>query len=146
MSDVTTYMTGDHRHCDDLFATLEAAVGADDWEAAAAGTDAFLEAMRHHFELEETLLFPEFERLTGMSMGPTRIMRMEHEQMRGLFAELAAAVSARDGDTALGVADTLNVLMQQHNLKEEEILYPMTDQALGGAAADFARRLQDDPA
>lgn len=143
MSDVTTYMTGDHRHCDDLFAAFESAVGADDWEAAAAGVDAFLEAMRHHFELEETLLFPEFERLTGMSMGPTRIMRMEHEQMRGLFAELAAAVSARDGETALGVAETLNVLMQQHNLKEEEILYPMTDQALAGESADLVRRLQE---
>ena len=143
MSDVTTYMTGDHRHCDDLFAAFESAVGADDWEAAAAGVDAFLEAMRHHFELEETLLFPEFERRTGMSMGPTRIMRMEHEQMRGLFAELAAAVSARDGETALGVAETLNVLMQQHNLKEEEILYPMTDQALAGESADLVRRLQE---
>lgn len=143
MSDVTTYMTGDHRHCDDLFAAFESAVGADDWEAAASGVDAFLEAMRHHFELEETLLFPEFERLTGMSMGPTRIMRMEHEQMRGLFAELAAAVSARDGETALGVAETLNVLMQQHNLKEEEILYPMTDQALAGESADLVRRLQE---
>jgi hemerythrin-like domain-containing protein len=143
MSDVTTYMTGDHRDCDDLFAAFEGAVGSDDWEAAAAGLEAFLGAMRHHFELEETLLFPEFEQRTGMSMGPTRIMRMEHEQMRGLFAELAAAVAARDGENALGVAETLNVLMQQHNLKEEEILYPMTDQALAGESADLVRRLQE---
>jgi iron-sulfur cluster repair protein YtfE (RIC family) len=141
MSEVTTFMSGDHRRCDDLFAALEAAVGDGDWDSATAGLEAFLDGMTHHFELEEGQLFPEFERLTGMAMGPTRIMRMEHEQMRGLFEELRAGVAARDADGVLGAAETLNVLMQQHNLKEEEILYPMTDQALGDGAADFARRL-----
>lgn len=141
MSDVTTFMTGDHRRCDELFATLEAAVGDDDWERAVADLEAFLDSMTHHFTVEEEQLFPEFERLTGMAMGPTRIMRTEHQQMRGLFEELRAAVAARDGDEVLGVAETLNVLMQQHNLKEEEILYPMTDQALGADADTFARGL-----
>ena len=141
MSDVTTYMSHDHRRCDDLFAALEAAAGEGDWDTATAGLETFLEGMTHHFELEETQVFPEFERLTGMAMGPTRIMRMEHDQMRGLFEELRAAVTARDGDEALGVAETLNILMQQHNLKEEEIVYPMTDQALGEGATAFARQL-----
>ncbi len=141
MSDVTSFMTHDHRRCDDLFASLEAAVGAGDWEAAAGGLDAFLNGMEHHFTLEEEQVFPEFERLTGMAMGPTRIMRMEHQQMRGLFEELRAGFAARDADAVLGVIETLNVLMQQHNLKEEEILYPMTDQALGDGADAFVRQL-----
>jgi len=141
MSDVTTFMSGEHRRCDDLFAALEAAAGEGNWDAAAAGLEAYLDGMTHHFEIEETQLFPEFERLTGMAMGPTRIMRMEHEQMRGLFEELRTAVAAHDEETVLGVADTLNVLMQQHNLKEEEILYPMADQALGDGADAFARQL-----
>lgn len=141
MSDVTTYMSGDHKACDDLFVALEAAISEDDWETAGSGLETFLERMTHHFEIEEGQLFPEFERLTGMAMGPTRIMRMEHEQMRGLFEELRAGMAARDADTLLGVAETLNVLMQQHNLKEEEIIYPMTDQALGDGADAFARQL-----
>ncbi len=141
MNDVTTFMTADHRRCDELFAALEAAVGAGDWEAATADLERYLESMNHHFTLEEEQLFPEFERLTGMAMGPTRIMRMEHQQMRGLFEELRAELAQRDADAVLGVAETLNVLMQQHNLKEEEILYPMTDQALGADADAFSRRL-----
>lgn len=141
MSDVTTYMSGEHKRCDDLFVALESAISDDDWETAGAGLQTFLDDMLHHFEIEEGQLFPEFERMTGMTMGPTRIMRMEHEQMRGLFEELRAGMAARDADTLLGVAETLNVLMQQHNLKEEEILYPMTDQALGDGADAFARQL-----
>jgi hemerythrin-like domain-containing protein len=141
MTDVTTFMTGEHRRCDDLFATLEAAVGDGDWARAAAELDTFLASMNHHFSLEEEQLFPEFEKLTGMAMGPTRIMRMEHQQMRGLFEELRAELSRQDADGLLGVAETLNVLMQQHNLKEEEILYPMTDQALGTGADAFAHQL-----
>jgi hemerythrin-like domain-containing protein len=141
MSDVTSYMSGDHKECDDLFVALEAAISEDDWETAASGLTTFLERMTHHFEIEEGQLFPEFERLTGMAMGPTRIMRMEHEQMRGLFEELRIGMDRRDADSLLGVAETLNVLMQQHNLKEEEIIYPMTDQALGDGADAFARQL-----
>jgi iron-sulfur cluster repair protein YtfE (RIC family) len=141
MNDVTSFMTDDHRRCDDLFATLETAVGEGDWERASAGLESFLDAMSHHFGLEEETVFPEFERLTGMAMGPTRIMRMEHQQMRGLFEELRTGVAQQDADEVLGVAETLNVLMQQHNLKEEEILYPMTDQALGADADAFTRRL-----
>ncbi|MDX1593970.1 MAG: hemerythrin domain-containing protein [Gammaproteobacteria bacterium] len=141
MTDVTTYMTDDHRRCDTLFADLEAAVNDGDWDAASAGLEQFLDGMNHHFSIEEEQLFPEFERLTGMAMGPTRIMRSEHEQMRALFEELRIGLAEQDEETVLGTAETLNVLMQQHNLKEEEILYPMTDQALGEEADDFARRL-----
>ena len=68
-------------------------------------------------------------------------MRTEHQQMRGLFEELRAGMANQDADGVLGAAETLNVLMQQHNLKEEEILYPMTDQALGADAETFARKL-----
>jgi iron-sulfur cluster repair protein YtfE (RIC family) len=31
----------------------------------------------------------------------------------------------------LGASETLNMLMQQHNIKEENMLYPMADRAMG---------------
>ena len=55
-------------------------------------------------------------------MGPTRMMRMEHEQMRQLFSELAEALENRDKDGYLGLSETLMILMQQHNMKEEQVL------------------------
>ena len=97
MTTLRSLLTDDHRHCDDLLAVAEEAVAANDPAAAQAAFGRFVTAMRLHFEAEETSLFPAFEARTGMSSGPTQVMRMEHEQMRAL---LAAAVDALDrGDS-----------------------------------------------
>ena len=130
-----------HRHCDDLFVAAEDAAQRGDWTAAAAAFAHFHNQMKAHFEAEEGLLFPAFESATGMSGGPTQMMRHEHEQMRGLLAGLAAACSAHDADGYAGAAETLLTLMQQHNMKEEKILYPMCDRALGAGAAGLGAKL-----
>ncbi len=132
MSQISQYMTRDHRACDERFATAEEAVSCGEWEQAATLFDAFEQAMEHHLGMEEQTLFPEFEQATGNSAGPTQVMRMEHEQMRDLMRQMAAALQARDDDTYLGLSETLLIMMQQHNVKEEQILYPMTDSVLGG--------------
>jgi hemerythrin-like domain-containing protein len=62
------------------------------------------------------------------------MMRIEHAEMRELVAQLHAALDAGDAAEFLGLADTLNVLVQQHNLKEEQVLYALLDEALGGEA------------
>jgi hemerythrin-like domain-containing protein len=77
-----------------------------------------------------------------MSSGPTQVMRMEHEQMRDLMQEMANAVAAGNQDSYLGLSETLNMLMQQHNLKEENMLYPMSDRVLGATAQPDPRRAQ----
>ena len=69
-----------------------------------------------------------------MSGGPTEMMRYAHEQMRALLAQMREACAARDADAYGGAAETLLMLMQQHNMKEENILYPMCDRALGAGA------------
>jgi iron-sulfur cluster repair protein YtfE (RIC family) len=80
-----------------------------------------------------------------MSAGPTQIMRAEHVQMRGLFSELRDACARRDEEALLGLTETLLMVMQQHNLKEEEVLYPMSDQALDSDAADLLARMRAMP-
>ena len=95
MTTISESMTNDHRRCDELFSEAEALVAKGDWSAASAGFDAFHQALEHHFEMEESVLFPEFEQRTGQSMGPTQVMRMEHIQMRQLVKELLQAVQAK---------------------------------------------------
>jgi iron-sulfur cluster repair protein YtfE (RIC family) len=51
--------------------------------------------------------------------------------MRDLLQEMAKAVAAGNQNGYLGLSETLNMLMQQHNLKEENMLYPMADRVLG---------------
>lgn len=51
-------------------------------------------------------------------------MRGEHDQMRELLVAAKFALDARDEDDYSGTAETLLIMMQQHNMKEENILYP----------------------
>ena len=78
-----------------------------------------------------------------MVTGPTEMMRMEHDQMRVLFAEMRDALEKKKNDDYLGIADTLLILMQQHNIKEEQILYNMMDQRLSEDASHWQKKFQD---
>ena len=116
----------------DEFAAAEDEVLRRDWSAAARTFATFVEDLEAHFRAEEEVLFPAYESSTGMIGGPTQVMRMEHEQMRGLVRQMKEGLAARDGSAFGGSAETLLILMQQHNMKEENILYPMCDAQLGG--------------
>jgi hemerythrin-like domain-containing protein len=134
MSSISDSMSRNHRECDERFAAAEGAAADGDWARAASEFASFRAAMERHFGVEEEALFPAFERHTGMTAGPTEVMRMEHAEMRDLFERLAAAATAHDADDFLGLAETLNLLMQQHNMKEEQVLYALMDEKLGGEA------------
>ncbi|OOZ40329.1 hemerythrin HHE cation-binding protein [Solemya pervernicosa gill symbiont] len=142
MSSISDYLADDHQRCDRFFADAEAQVADGAWDKAAAGFQTFHAAIERHLSMEEELLFPTFEQATGMMGGPTDVMRMEHEQMRALFGSMAGAVAAHDGDSYLGDAETLLILMQQHNAKEEQILYPMFDQVLGAQSSELIDQLE----
>lgn len=141
MSHISQILPAHHKHCDELFAMAEEAAQTGDWTACGEQCGRFVGEMLAHFEAEEDLLFPAFESATGMSRGPTQIMRMEHGQMRELFEQLETARCVQDAETFGGVAETLLILMQQHNMKEENILYPMCDQAIGPQAAQLVSAL-----
>jgi hemerythrin-like domain-containing protein len=128
------FFTADHRHCDEVWARVEAAIDGDDAKEATRLFAEFDAAMRLHLAMEEEVLFPAFEAATGMRGGPTHVMRMEHQQMRGMLDQMARAAATGDFDSVSDHGDTLMMLIQQHNLKEEGMLYPMTERALGGAA------------
>ncbi len=133
MTTLREMMADDHRCCDEGFVAVEQAVAAAAWDAAGKAFARFEQAMQRHFSAEETVLFPAFEERTGMRMGPTQVMRAEHAQMRQLLAAAEASLAAQDAEDYSGNAETLLIMMQQHNMKEENVLYPMCEQHLGGA-------------
>lgn len=123
------FFTADHRACDLLWAEAEAAA---DPSAAIEAFRRFDAAMRRHLAWEEDALFPAFEQATGHhGFGPTVIMRGEHDQMRALLDEMDRCAAAADLNGLLAQGDTLMMLIQQHNSKEEGMLYPMAEEALG---------------
>ena len=142
MDSIRELMAEDHRRCDDSFAAAESAVSAGkDWAKAAHEFSRFRDAMFRHFNAEEAVLFPAFEQRTGMSHGPTQVMRSEHDQIRQLLLAMESAIAAHDAEEYSGDAETLLIMTQQHNMKEENILYPMCDQHLSGDAGHLLAQL-----
>lgn len=142
MHEISELMTKDHRSCDDFLAAVENAVANDQWERAGDEFSRLRQAMLNHFEAEEGVLFPLFEKRTGIYQGPTQVMRGEHVQMRQLLAAAEAALAERSVDDYSGNAETLLIMIQQHNVKEENILYPMCDQQLADQLDGLLPELQ----
>lgn len=128
MVSIQHIMTHDHKRCDDYFVQAENYAMEQDWDNARLMTDKFHQTLELHFKQEEDKLFPAFENATGMREGPTMVMRHEHQQMRELLDELLKAAAEKNSDRYFGLTETLHIFMQQHNMKEEQILYPMIDQ------------------
>jgi len=98
---------------------------------------AFAYGLRRHIRFEEEILFPEFEEKTGhaAAAGPTTVMRDEHREI----LECLDRIQAKVADPASGVDSVrhaLHLVLGNHNLKEENIVYPMTDRALGVEGGD----------
>ena len=133
MNSIPDYMTVKHRECDDVYSEAENAVAKEDWSLAETKWQSFVDELELHLQGEETILFPAFETATGMTSGPTHVMRMEHEQMRAMVKDLNIALETKNKDEFLGLSETLMILMQQHNMKEEMMLYPMSQQQIPNA-------------
>ena len=142
MKNIREVMAAHHRACDHHFAEVEQAIRKADWAAADSAFTAFQQAMAAHFGAEEKSLFPQFEATTGMTRGPTQVMRAEHAQILELIESAAGALAARDADDYSGYAETLLIMTQQHNMKEENILYPMCDQHLSSQLETLLPQLQ----
>ena len=131
MNTISSFLTSDHGACDNEFANLENAIASQDWEEAKNQFEKFSLDLTHHFDMEEKVMFPAFEEVTGMTQGPTMVMRMEHSQMRNILDDLKSDIEKKDKNHFFGVSESLMMLMQQHNMKEEQMLYKMADMHLG---------------
>ncbi len=140
MTTLAAFFTQGHRDCDAGWAELEQALGGSG--DVAALWSKFRGSLEVHLTMEEEVLFPAFEAAAGMTgCGPTQVMRYEHEQMRALLGQIGEAIEGGNNEEALDQGDTLLMLIQQHNQKEEGILYPMAEQVLGPVWAELHAKL-----
>ncbi len=118
-----------------------------------------------HAKREDEAFFPALELAMGLGFGPTRVMRMEHVDIeegatlvRDTLRELhevdhpaiveggeALRSLAEPGADAAHLRELCASLLQridEHFMKEEQILFPMSRQILdSGVLAEVARRM-----
>jgi len=140
---ILEFMREDHRACDHLFTEAENALADKKIEEAKGLFESFYQATNHHFDMEERELFITFEKRTGMMGGPTQMMRYEHQQLRSLLESMRLALSENRSDDFFGIGESMMIMLQQHNMKEEQMLYPMIDRALGSDGELMIQTLKD---
>ncbi len=141
MQTIAKYMSTDHRACDEAFAIAEQAVLASNWNDAETAFNKFRTELARHFRMEEEQLFPALVSAGGPG-GPVQVMHMEHAQMNTLVEQMASTVACHDAQGYGGLSETLLIVMQQHNLKEEQILYPIADNILSAQREALLGRMQ----
>jgi len=123
---VVSFFQGDHKRLDALFVNFQTNKKAHPAQAR----DFFREfklGLERHIGWEEDILFPVFEKVTGMqSGGPTTVMRHDHQEIKAALESVHECVLSGkfDSDSA---EKLLLELLGAHNWKEEKILYPIID-------------------
>jgi regulator of cell morphogenesis and NO signaling len=131
---ITSFYERDHDRLDELFRQFQHHKRIDYAKAKPFFRD-FKFGLQRHILWEEEILFPFFEQKTGMAGGPTEVMRMEHLQIGAALEAIHDMVKRQDPESDEQEHRLLQ-LLSAHNLKEEQILYPMIDKA--GSEAERA--------
>ena len=139
---VDEYLSWDHDRLDalldetiDLFEASSFHEARDRWAEFACG-------LERHIVIEETIVFPVFDALSPAG-GPTRVMRIEHEQVRRAIAAMNAALEQAATDAFDVAVEALVSVLGEHNAKEEGVLYPAIDRMLDDEArSTLVRRMQ----
>jgi len=141
---ITEAVEWDHDRLDRLERTAFDAWGAGDSASADAAFALFAHGLRRHIGFEEALLFPEYERRNGTASdsGATAALRTEHRQILALVAAIERTIRT-DAVPVHVLRSYLRDVLRDHNRKEEETLYPVTDSVLTGSQRDdLMRRVQ----
>ncbi len=90
-------------------------------------------ADKFHHAKEEDILFKEFEKLAKegrLHCNPIEQMLFEHDEGRKFIAAMANALEKKDKKNLIKNSLCYVNLIQEHIFKEDNILYPMADNAL----------------
>ncbi len=92
-------------------------------------------ADKFHHAKEEEILFKELcKESTEMHCNPTTQMLYEHDMGRTFVKELEAGLKDNNKNKVIENGHQYSQLIQEHIFKEDNILYPMADDALSPKA------------
>ena len=124
---IAQFFEADHDRLDGLFKKFQADKRTHFPEAQKNFRD-FKRGLERHIVWEEEILFPLFEAKTGITQGgPTAVMRLEHCEIRETLRQIHEKVRNQDPETG-AEESRLSAVLEEHNHKEEHILYPMIDE------------------
>lgn len=123
---ITAFYEQDHDRLDELFKTFQQ-LKRSDFPKAKEAFKEFKFGLQRHIVWEEDILFPLWEKETGITEGgATSVMRTEHRQIGKHLEAIHGKVMDQNPDSDQEEQALLN-LLGSHNMKEERVLYPGID-------------------
>lgn len=124
---ISAFFAKDHDEIDSILARV-------DFRDPAAGLPVLKEfdyRLERHIIWEETVLFPAAGRAEPtLARGPIPVMLQEHVQIRTAKAKVMELMEKGDGVGALARIQEMILVLSDHNMKEENILYPSCDRMI----------------
>ncbi len=130
VKNISTLMSQDHRNCDSNYEIIEKFLEQNNLAMAKNSFEIWRDKNLKHFLIEEEILFLETIKAIGGKIPPIMVMELEHLQIRNCFLEIENSLLAEDITKFYQLAETCMIMIQQHNFKEEQILYPIIDRAI----------------
>ena len=125
---ISTMFDEDHDRLDELFKSFHMLKRTDLAKAHRAFVD-FKAGLQRHMVWEEDVLFPLWEKKTGMTKGgPTFVMRQEHREIMECLEAIDRKVQAQNPESDQEEQAFMDML-ERHNMSEEEVLYAAIDRA-----------------
>ena len=87
-------------------------------------------ADKFHHAKEEDILFKEFCKSENLHCNPVEQMLFEHEEGRKFVKAMELGLTENNKEKISENAKNYAELLQQHIFKEDNILYPMTEEAI----------------
>ncbi|MGE5649121.1 hemerythrin domain-containing protein [Noviherbaspirillum sp. UKPF54] len=143
MGTICDYLVHDHQRCDELFAHVETNVALKEWRRAEENFRLFSGALDRHIWMEEGILFPTFEKTIRGSGMPLGMLRVEHQRIRAIVNRICDALCRSDPVDFMLHTETFALLMQQHSVKEEDMLYPLLDRILGSHTTEIVCAMRE---
>lgn len=132
----------DHERLEALFKSFQTLKRTDFPKAEIAFLD-FKTGLKRHVALEEDVMFPLWERKSGMTGGgPTIVMRREHQEIGDCLESLSRKIQTQNLETD-HEEEILLDLLDRHNMSEEEVLYLEMDHMISAEERETAFRAME---
>ncbi|HEX7766481.1 MAG TPA: hemerythrin domain-containing protein [Nitrospira sp.] len=132
----------DHDRLDALFKSFQTLKRTDFPKAKSAFLE-FKTGLQRHVAWEEDVMFPLWEKKSGMTGGgPTIVMRREHQEIQDCLESIYRKVQAQNLETDRE-EEVLLDLVDRHYMSEEEVLYPEMDHLISPEEREAAFRAME---
>jgi hemerythrin-like domain-containing protein len=148
MSNVTEILSREHQVVLKKLAVLEAALEPFDVEGVRGILKFFDERLILHRRKEEEVLFPTLGKHIGTETGPIACMLDEHREEKEKIDIIRAGLEdpSKPGnqERIVGAARFILGLLRAHIQKEDNILFPMAEEALSdGEKSELAKGMTE---